>query len=93
MDMRKAIAEATINGVVIGALVAGVMIFSDQVSNTIILRTTVSAMLMRFSFYMLENVDEVNVGKLGKAFGLPQASENSSKLFSSIKNVHFGKLI
>ena len=93
MNMRKAVAEATINGVVIGALVAGVMIFSDQVSNTVILRTTASAMLMRFSFYMLENVDEVSLGQIGEHMGLPTASDGSKKLFSLFKSVHFGKLI
>lgn len=90
MEMKKAATEAIINGVVIGALVAGVMLFSGQVSNTVILRTTGAAMLMRFAFYMIENVEEVSAGAMGDYLGLKDTQKGSAV---TLKSVHIGKLI
>lgn len=93
MDMKKAILEAIVNGIVIGALVAGVSLFSGQMSDIVIIRTSVAAMLMRFSFYMIENVEEVELGALGKYIGLEKKRKGSGQILSFLKGVHLGKLI
>jgi len=93
MEMKKALAEAIVNGIVIGALVAGVGLFSGSVSNTVVIRTTLAAMLMRFSFYMLENVDQVDLGRMGEYLGLPGSRKGESQFLSLVKSIHIGKLI
>jgi len=94
MGLEKAIIEAIVNGLAIGAVIAGVMIFSNQVSNVIIVRTTGAAMLLRFGFYLIENLDEVDAGLVGEYFGLPEKTrKGTADLLSFIKGVHIGKVI
>ena len=88
MSLEKAFLEASINGFVIGSLVAAVMIFSNQVSDVVILRTTVAASLFRFAMYMIENVDEVSAGHIGQILDVPP-----KKTKGIIRNLQFGKVI
>lgn len=94
MELRKAMIEAIVNGLAIGAVVAGVMIFSNQVSNIVIARTTGAAMLLRFGFYLIENIEQVDAGLAGEYLGLPGSNrKGQTGLLSFIKGIHLGKLI
>lgn len=68
--IERALFEAFVNGIVIGALVAGVMIVSNNFSDVVVLRTTIGAMLLRFSFYMIENAQGVDAGTVGDYLGV-----------------------
>lgn len=72
--------EAVINGIVIGSLVAGVMIFSGNFSDTVVIRTTGAAALFRFATYMIENAQQVDAGNLGDYLGVKPSKR--SKQFS-----------
>jgi len=69
-DLQGAMQEALINGVVIGALVAGSMILSNNFSNIVVIRTTVAAMMLRFATYMITNSEKVEAGPISNYFGL-----------------------
>lgn len=93
MKMRKAATDAVMNGIVVGALVAGVMILSNKYSALVIARVTLALTLVRFSFYMIENSEDVNAGMVGKYLGLPSSDENQRRLTQFFKAHKFAKLI
>jgi len=92
MTMKNAAKEAIVNGVVIGALVAGAMILSNQVNNIVILRTTMGAMLLRFAFYMIENVENVDAGVVADYLGF-DTRKGSWAPTHFFRRYHIGKLI
>jgi len=97
-SIKEGLIDATVNGIVIGALVAGVMLLSNAGEPKVILRTTGAAMLIRFAFYMLENSDEVSLGRTGEILGLPSPNQDQKKsrrtfYLSFFKQHSLGKLI
>lgn len=69
-NLERAMFEAVVNGIVIGSLVAGVMIFSGNFSDIVVVRTTGAAMLLRFATYMIENARDVDAGNIGEYLGV-----------------------
>lgn len=69
-NIEPAFKEAIINGVVIGALVAGVMIFSNNFSDVVVARTTAAAVLLRFATYMIENSEKIDAGPTAEYIGI-----------------------